>query len=108
VIARKNAIVVHGETTGAPFITDLKGLARTWAGSIERIILVARMCRGWAPEIARDWFQSAFQSFHSVTHVSFSSGAPCFIPPAASILVANHPNLIDAVVAPDRLQMRGR
>ena len=41
VIARKIAIVVHGETAGAPFVTDLKGLERTWAGSIERIILVA-------------------------------------------------------------------
>ena len=60
VIARKIAIVVHGETAGAPFVTDLKGLERTWAGSIERIILVAGMSRGWAPEIARDWFQSAF------------------------------------------------
>ena len=55
VIARKIAIVVHGETAGAPFVRDLKGLERTWAGSIERIILLAGMSRGWAPEIARDW-----------------------------------------------------
>lgn len=60
VIARKVAIVVHGETTEAPFAQDLKGLDRTWAGSIERIIVLAGMSNGWTPEIARDWFQSAF------------------------------------------------
>ena len=65
VIARKIAIVVHGETAGAPFVRDLKGLERTWAGSIERIILLAGMSRGWAPEIARDWFQSAFWTIGS-------------------------------------------
>ena len=65
VIARKIAIVVHGETAGAPFVKDLKGLERTWAGSIERIILVAGMSCGWAPEIARDWFQSAFWTIGS-------------------------------------------
>jgi predicted esterase len=65
VIARKIAIVVHGETAGAPFVRDMKGLERTWAGSIERIILLAGMSRGWAPEIARDWFQSAFWKFGS-------------------------------------------
>jgi pimeloyl-ACP methyl ester carboxylesterase len=65
VIARKVAIVVHGETAGASFVRDLKGLERTWAGSIERIILIAGMSRGWAPEIARDWFQSAFWTIGS-------------------------------------------
>ncbi len=65
VIARKIAIVVHGETAGAPFVRDLKGLERTWAGSIERIILLAGMSRGWAPEIARDWFQAAFWTIGS-------------------------------------------
>src|SRR5467141_516185 len=65
VIARKIAIVVHGETAGAPFVRDLKGLERTWAGSIERIILLAGMSRGWAPEIARNWFQAAFWTIGS-------------------------------------------
>ncbi|WP_146148834.1 hypothetical protein [Pseudaminobacter soli (ex Li et al. 2025)] len=65
VIARKIAIVVHGETASAPFVEDLKWLERTWAGSIERIILLAGMSRGWAPEIARDWLQSAFWTLGS-------------------------------------------
>lgn len=65
VIARKIAIVVHGETAGAPFVKDLKGLERAWAGSIERIILLAGMSRGWAPELARDWLQSAFWTLGS-------------------------------------------
>jgi hypothetical protein len=65
VIARKIAIVVHGETAEAPFVKDLKGLERPWAGNIERIILLAGMSRGWAPEIARDWLQSAFWTFAS-------------------------------------------
>jgi hypothetical protein len=60
VIARKVAIVVHDETAAVPFSRGLTGLGRTWAGSIERIVLLAGMSRGWAPEIARDWFQSAF------------------------------------------------
>lgn len=65
VIARKIAVVVHGETASAPFANDLKWLERTWAGSIERIILLAGMSRGWAPEIARDWLQSAFWTLGS-------------------------------------------
>lgn len=65
VIARKIAIVVHGETASAPFAKDLQRLERTWAGSIERIILLAGMSRGWAPEIARDWLQSAFWTLGS-------------------------------------------
>lgn len=65
VIARKVAIVVHGETAEAPFVQELKGLERTWAGSIERIILLAGMSNGWAPEIARDWFQAAWWTLGS-------------------------------------------
>jgi hypothetical protein len=65
VIARKVAILVHGETADAPFVKELKGLERQWAGSIERIILLAGMSNGWAPEIARDWFQSAFWTLAS-------------------------------------------
>jgi hypothetical protein len=65
VIARKIAIVVHDETAAVPFSRNLNGLGRTWAGSIERIILLAGMSRGWAPEIARDWFQSAFWTIGS-------------------------------------------
>jgi predicted esterase len=65
VIARKIAIVVHGETAEAPFVKDLKGLERPWAGNIERIILLAGMSRGWAPEIARDWLQSTFWTLGS-------------------------------------------
>jgi predicted esterase len=65
VIARKIAIVAHGETADAPFVKELRGLERTWAGSVERIILLAGMSRGWAPEIARDWFQSAFWALGS-------------------------------------------
>ena len=65
VIARKIAIVVHGETAEAPFVKDLKGLERPWAGNIERIILLAGMSRGWAPEIARDWLQSTFWALGS-------------------------------------------
>ena len=33
--------------------------------NIERIILVAGMSCGWAPEIARDWLQSAFWTLGS-------------------------------------------
>jgi len=65
VLARKIAIVVHGETAEAPFAKGSTGLERNWAGSIERIILLAGMSRGWAPEIARDWFQSAFWTIGS-------------------------------------------
>lgn len=65
VIARKIAIVAHGETAEAPFVKDLAGLERTWAGGVERIVLLAGMSRGWAPEVARDWFQSAFWTLGS-------------------------------------------
>ena len=65
VIARKVAILVHGETAEAPFVKELKGLERQWAGSIERIILLAGMSNGWAPEIARDWLQSAIWTLAS-------------------------------------------
>ena len=46
VIARKIAIVAHGETADAPFVKELRGLERTWAGSVERIILLAGMSSG--------------------------------------------------------------
>ncbi len=65
VIARKVAIVVHGETSEAPFVTDLRGLERPWAGGVERIILLAGMSNGWAPAVARDWLQSAFWTLAS-------------------------------------------
>src|ERR1700739_2928858 len=55
VIARKVAIVVHGETAEAPFVKDLKGLERPWAGNIERIILLAGMEPGVDAQNARDW-----------------------------------------------------
>ncbi|HTO79211.1 MAG TPA: hypothetical protein VMJ31_05485, partial [Methylocystis sp.] len=65
VIARKVAIVVHGETAVAPFVEELKGLERPWAGGVERIILLAGMSNGWAPAVARDWLQSAFWTLAS-------------------------------------------
>src|SRR5208283_1643266 len=65
VIARKVAIVVHGETADAPFLQDLRGLERSWAGGVERIILLAGMSSGWAPAVARDWAQSAFWTLAS-------------------------------------------
>ncbi len=65
VIARKVAIVAHGETAEAHFMQELIGLERAWAGGIDRIVLLAGMSNGWAPEIARDWVQSTFWTLSS-------------------------------------------
>src|SRR5208283_994327 len=65
VISGKVAIVVHGETAEAPFVTDLRGLERPWAGGVERIVLLAGMSDGWARVVARDWLQSAFWTLAS-------------------------------------------
>ena len=59
VLARKLVIVAHGETAAAPFKSHYTDLARPWAKRIDRIVLLAGISRGWAPEIARTSVVSA-------------------------------------------------
>jgi pimeloyl-ACP methyl ester carboxylesterase len=60
-IARKVAIVAHGERPNAPFEAELKESlkARTWAGKIERMVLLAGFSRGWSAATTRDWQTAA-------------------------------------------------
>lgn len=63
VLARKIAIVAFGEQKDgksyrpAPFEAKLERFrpARSWAGSIKRIVLLAGMNRGWSASSAMDW-----------------------------------------------------
>ncbi|MET1112137.1 MAG: hypothetical protein ABWX67_11485 [Allosphingosinicella sp.] len=56
-IARKLAILAHGETDSAPFEAGLERHreAKPWAGRVERLILLAGMSRGWSPTAAHAW-----------------------------------------------------
>jgi len=67
VIARKVAIIAHGEHPGAPFEPLLKGFRapRMWARQIERIVMLGGMSRGWAPGAARNWMTAAFWTLGS-------------------------------------------
>ncbi len=50
-IARKTAIIAHGECAGAPFepkLSDLDCKPRPWAAKIDRVIMLAGMARGWS------------------------------------------------------------
>lgn len=60
VLARKIAIVAHGETPEAAFEAGLDGhkAVLPWAGRIERLVLLAGMTRGWAASSAMDWWTS--------------------------------------------------
>jgi hypothetical protein len=68
VLARKVAIIAHGEQAEAPFepgIAQRYQGPRNWAGAIERIVLLASMSRGWLPESTRTWWESVKWSFGS-------------------------------------------
>lgn len=56
VIARKVAIIAYGER-GARFEPRLEAFreGRSWAGKIERIVMLGGMNRGWSPAAARNW-----------------------------------------------------
>jgi pimeloyl-ACP methyl ester carboxylesterase len=61
VLARKVAILAHGERPDAEFEPDIKrfATAQSWAHCIKRIVLLAGMSRGWSPESARNWLVAA-------------------------------------------------
>lgn len=57
VLARKVAIIAHGQRREAvfePLLKHFKG-GKEWAGKIERIVMLGGMSRGWSPAAARDW-----------------------------------------------------
>lgn len=61
VLSRKIAIVAHGESREAPFEKALEGFKdrRRWAGTIQRIVLLAGMNHGWTVSSAMDWLTTA-------------------------------------------------
>jgi pimeloyl-ACP methyl ester carboxylesterase len=93
VIARKIAIVAHGETPDAAFEPGLDGYKTElpWAQRIERVVLLAGMTRGWSPSSAMNWWTSfqwglgstiveAFMSWTTLpTIFSIRKGAPFLI-----------------------------
>jgi alpha-beta hydrolase superfamily lysophospholipase len=62
VLARKVAIIAHGEQRDAPFEARIAypqyQNGRDWAGAIERIVLLSAMSRGWLPESTRTWWEA--------------------------------------------------
>lgn len=61
VLARKITILAHGEDPDAPFEKAYQDVREgyEWAGRISRLVLLAGMSRGWAPENALTWMLSA-------------------------------------------------
>jgi pimeloyl-ACP methyl ester carboxylesterase len=61
VIARKVAVLAHGETHDAPFEPGLERhcAGKSWAGALSRVVLLAGFARGWRTTSANSWAQSA-------------------------------------------------
>jgi len=61
VIARKVAILAHGERREARFEPLIRSFVepRPWADRIKRIVLLAGMSRGWTPDSCRNWYLAA-------------------------------------------------
>jgi len=83
VIARKVAIIAHGERAEAIFEPRLAGFrqGREWAGLIERIVMLGGMSRGWSPAAARDWTTATWWTIGSwiaefMALVTFGWGRP--------------------------------
>lgn len=60
VMARKVAILAHGEVPAAPFEPQIARFAggRPWAGKIDRMVLLAGFNQGWTISGAKDWLTS--------------------------------------------------
>ena len=68
VLARKVAIIAYGEQAAAPFEPQIDPkfkTPRSWAGAIERLVLLASMSRGWLPESTRTWLEQVKWSLGS-------------------------------------------
>ena len=67
VIARKVAIIAHGELPDAKFEPELADHCkrRPWADQIERIVMLGGMNRGWLPAAARNWVVATFWTMGS-------------------------------------------
>ena len=68
IVARRIAVIAHGEFDEAPFEENLALLIekpewagkirkRAWADKIERLVLLAGMNRGWSTNAAQDWLK---------------------------------------------------
>ena len=97
VLARKLVIIAFGEQKDqngfvpAPFEPELQKFipARQWAPSIDRLVLMAGMNRGWSTSSAMDWFTSilwsGFQLFGEIvlrrkpTIFAIRRGAPFLV-----------------------------
>jgi alpha-beta hydrolase superfamily lysophospholipase len=84
VLARKVAIIAHGEQAGqdgdlpAPFEAELEAFRqpRPWANKIDRLILMAGMNRGWTTSSALDWLTSLKWSVSQTLGEWFLGGKP--------------------------------
>lgn len=63
-LARKLAVVSHGELEAAPFEPGYEAYstAREWAGRIERIVLLGGISKGWSARSAGNWLTTTFWS----------------------------------------------
>lgn len=84
VLARKIAIVAHGEQAAhdgdlpAPFEAELEAYrqARPWANKIDRLILMAGMNRGWTTSSTVDWLTSLYWSVSQTFGELLLAGKP--------------------------------
>lgn len=60
-IARKVAVLIHGEIAGTPFEPGLERHCQPkyWADRLTRLILLAGISRGWTSNAAQNWLTSA-------------------------------------------------